>query len=738
VRPAWIDRAWEDAPDAADAARRRMRADVRAGLLDAAQKELPPTYFYDAVGSKLFDEITRLPEYYLTRAERRLLERHAPEIIRRTRPKALAELGSGTSSKTRVLLHALLADGGRVYVPIDVDADTLRASAAAVRAEFPALEVRPMVADMRDQVAVPYKTERPVLYAFLGSTIGNFDARDARTLLARVRAGLGACDSLLLGVDLIKDVATIEAAYNDRYGVTAEFNRNVLRVLNAELGATFDVDGFDHHAFYDQQQRRIEMHLVSRRAQHALVPGVGVVRFREGESIRTDISCKYDRQSVEELLGAAGWRLDAWLTDDAGLFALVIARPAMAAGVSTTSGPRAAARARTAELRDFVARHAFAPSSSTRPQRLGAEIEFIAITEATGEVAPLDAPDGMSILDAVRGASRRHGWIEGRSSKGAPWFRLPYGGRVTFEPGGQLEYASPPHCAASHLLEDLRATAAYLRDACGERGIRLLDCGLDPMNGPDGAPLQVRGERYRRMDAYFARIGPAGARMMRQTASLQVAVDIGVDAFGRWRLLNALAPVLTAVFANSRCYAGAATAFASYRAETWRRTDPSRTGVLPGVDPLGEYVDFALHAPAFLLGDEHAARPFETWVGGLDGTGEWDEHLGTLFPEVRPRGYFEIRSIDAIPATQWAAAISFVAGLAYDLRASCEAAEILNDPDSALLERAGRLGLSDPTLAGLARELAVVARRGCERLGPAFLSERDLGEATDFFGTLTR
>jgi L-histidine Nalpha-methyltransferase len=328
MTPASADRFWHHLEAAPDVARRRMRDDVGAGMLGAAQKELPPTYFYDAVGSRLFDEITRLPEYYLTRTERRLLELHAPEIMRRTRPRTLAELGSGTSSKTRILLGALMSVGSRAYVPIDVDAETLRASAAALRDEFPSLEVHPVVADMRDQVAVPYATERPVLYAFLGSTIGNFDAREARTLLARVRAGLGASDSLLLGVDLIKDTATIEAAYNDRRGVTAEFNRNVLRVLNTQLGATFDVSGFDHRAFYDEQRRRIEMHLVARNAQHALIPGVGVVRFKAGETIRTEISCKYDRQSADELLSGAGWRIDSWLTDDAELFALVIARPA--------------------------------------------------------------------------------------------------------------------------------------------------------------------------------------------------------------------------------------------------------------------------------------------------------------------------------------------------------------------------------------------------------------------------
>jgi len=305
-----------------------MRDDVRAGLLGAGQKELPPTYFYDAAGSKLFDEITRLPEYYLTRAERRLLEQCADEIVERSRARALAELGSGTSDKSRILLDALVAHGGRTYVPIDIDGGTLRAAAELLTRRYPTLEVRPVVADMRDRVSVPWATERPLLYAFLGSTIGNFDAPEARALLARIRGGLGAADSLLLGVDLIKDVDRIEAAYNDRQGVTAEFNRNALRVLNAELGATFDVAAFEHRAFYDAGRRRIEMHLVARHAQCVLVPGVGAVRFRAGETIRTEISCKYDRQSAEELLAAAGWRLDAWLTDDAREFALILARPA--------------------------------------------------------------------------------------------------------------------------------------------------------------------------------------------------------------------------------------------------------------------------------------------------------------------------------------------------------------------------------------------------------------------------
>lgn len=410
----------------------------------------------------------------------------------------------------------------------------------------------------------------------------------------------------------------------------------------------------------------------------------------------------------------------------------------MTAGAVPAGASRRVARGRTAELREFVARHAFTPSSRAPTQRLGAEIEFVAVRESTGLVAPLESTDGLSILSAVRSAGHGNGWTEGRSTKGAPWFRLPCGGRVTFEPGGQVEYASPPHSTATHLLDDLSATASTLREACAAHDIRLLDCGLDPVNGPARAPLQVRASRYRRMDAYFARIGPAGARMMRQTASLQVAVDIGADAIGRWRLLNALAPVLTAVFANSRCYGGNDTGFASYRAETWRRTDPLRTGVLSDLDPIGAYVDFALRAPAILLGgDGEPARPFEAWVGAIDGTTQWDKHLGTLFPEVRPRGYFEVRSIDAVPEPNWPAAIALIAGLNYDADAAFEAAEIVGEPDADLLQRAGRLALGDPTLARMARDLATVALNGCRRLGTAFLSERYQSEAADFFGRLT-
>jgi glutamate--cysteine ligase len=410
----------------------------------------------------------------------------------------------------------------------------------------------------------------------------------------------------------------------------------------------------------------------------------------------------------------------------------------MTAGLSVAVARRPATRQLVRQLHQFVARRGFALSAPRTPDRIGAEIEFIAVRAADRTVAPLEARHGQCVLAAVRSLAGRLGWTEDRSSKGAPWFRLPSGGLVTFEPGGQIEYASPPRRALSDLLDDLTLTASSLRAACAERGIELLDCGIDPANDAEHAPLQIDGRRYRRMDAHFARIGSAGARMMRQTASLQIAVDVGGDGGRRWRLLNALAPVLTAIFANSRQYAGRDTGFASYRAETWRRTDASRTGLFPGVDPISEYVDFALRAPAILLGpDDGPARPFEHWLGAGVGVTQWTEHLGTLFPEVRPRGYFEVRSIDAVPASRWPAALALVAGLVHDARAARDAAETLRAADSGLLARAGKAGLGDPSLRSSARELARLALEGCERLGSAFVAERHLRDAADFFDSMT-
>jgi L-histidine Nalpha-methyltransferase len=305
----------------------RMLAEVAAGL-SAPQKELPPKYFYDHRGSELFEEITRLPEYYLTRAERVLLEQWMPQLIPALGSRTLVELGAGSADKSRIILNAMRAAGtAELYVPIDVSAAFLRETADQLRREYPGLGVSPAVADISEELNVPRGLASPVLFAFLGSTIGNFHPPAAIRLLARVRAIMWAGDRFLLGADLRKDIGLIEAAYNDAQGVTAEFNRNMLRVLNHELGADFDLASFTHRAFYDREAHRIEMHLISTRHQAVDVPGIGEVRFARGESIRTEISCKYDISSLSTLFSGAGLEMESWQTDPEQRFALVVAKP---------------------------------------------------------------------------------------------------------------------------------------------------------------------------------------------------------------------------------------------------------------------------------------------------------------------------------------------------------------------------------------------------------------------------
>ena len=306
----------------------RMLAEVAAGLA-APQKELSPKYFYDQRGSELFEEITRLPEYYPTRTERALLAGWMPELMAQLGTRALIELGAGSAEKSRIILDAMRATGlGELYVPIDVSATFLSQTAAQLRREYPGLTVEPAIADISEELNLPRRIPHPALFAFLGSTIGNFYPPAAIRLLARVRAAMEPSDRFLMGVDLRKDVVRIEAAYNDSRGVTAEFNRNMLLVLNYELGADFDPQAFEHRAFYDRVAHRIEMHLVSSRDQQVTIPGLDPVVFARGESIRTEISCKYDRKSVAELFAAAELRIEAWPTDPTTPFGLVVGAPA--------------------------------------------------------------------------------------------------------------------------------------------------------------------------------------------------------------------------------------------------------------------------------------------------------------------------------------------------------------------------------------------------------------------------
>ena len=299
--------------------------DVREGLL-RSPKQLPSKYFYDRRGSELFEQISRLPEYYLTRAERALLEKHANAIVGPLAPASLVELGAGSAEKTRILIEAMLAGRSRAtYVPIDVSEEFLDATAAALAARYDGLDVVPVVADISEPLDLPRLLPVPALFAFLGSTIGNFEELGAVALLSYVRTAMRAGDRFLLGFDLVKDAGRLHDAYNDAAGVTAEFNRNVLHVVNRELGADFDVSAFEHVAFYHAGARRIEMHLQATRPMRVQVPGVGAVTFRNGERLMTEISGKYDEQSVGRLLSAAGLAIERWLTD--GDFALVLAAP---------------------------------------------------------------------------------------------------------------------------------------------------------------------------------------------------------------------------------------------------------------------------------------------------------------------------------------------------------------------------------------------------------------------------
>lgn len=303
-----------------------LAREVREGL-SLPQKQLDPKYFYDERGSALFEQITALDEYYLTRTERSILIREIPRLVGRISPRSIVELGAGSAAKTRIILDAMSRTGGGVYVPVDVSEEFLERTARSLRSEYPSLMITAAVCDFTSELRIP-PLPHPTLTLFLGSTIGNFEHPAAIRILRRIRALMQGGDRFLLGVDLRKDVATIERAYNDDAGITAEFNRNILRVLNRELGASFDPMSFEHKAFYDRDRHRIEMHLVSRAAHAVSAPDIGLVRFREGESIRTELSYKYDRALVESLFAESGLALEEWMTDDKAYFALALARPA--------------------------------------------------------------------------------------------------------------------------------------------------------------------------------------------------------------------------------------------------------------------------------------------------------------------------------------------------------------------------------------------------------------------------
>ena len=300
---------------------------VRAGLL-ARAKWLPAWLFYDAAGSELFERITELPEYYPTRTERTLLADHAPEILGAAGPlRALVELGSGSATKTRILLAELLKrDRPFHYVPIDVSASALARSQADLAAAFPGLAVAPLAGSYEAALPRLGAHPGPRLVLFLGSSLGNFHLQEAGALLARIREHLSAGDTLLLGLDLAKDPGVLLPAYDDGAGVTARFNLNLLARLNRELGADFDLAGFRHRALWNPRHQRVELHLESLAEQRVTLSALDLeVRFRRGERVHTENSYKYRQRRIEGLLRAAGWEFRRQWRDPRDWFTLCLA-----------------------------------------------------------------------------------------------------------------------------------------------------------------------------------------------------------------------------------------------------------------------------------------------------------------------------------------------------------------------------------------------------------------------------
>lgn len=394
-------------------------------------------------------------------------------------------------------------------------------------------------------------------------------------------------------------------------------------------------------------------------------------------------------------------------------------------------------------LRADLRQHAFGlgPARADGPPRIGAEVELIPVDADTGAQVPIQAEDGWATLPVLRLHAARSGWTEEPSDYGVPRWILPDGGIVTYEPGGQIEISAAVFATATALVDSLRGAVLALSTSMLDAGIRLLSVGIEPRGGIERVPLQLPGERYVRMTGFMRAIGTGGERMMRQTAAMQVSLDFGADPLARWRVWNGMAPYVTAIFANSPVYRGRPTGDRSFRARVWRELDGGRTGCFACADPVEEYLDFALGAPVILAPAQAGATsfsPFAEWnAAGCVSLDDWHRHLTTLFPEVRPKGYAEVRSADAVDPRWYAAPLVLLAGIAYHAPSLHAAAELLTDPSAGLLEAAGRDGLSDPAIAATAVQLADLAMEGARAL-PGFFSSTDIEEAAEFFGRYTR
>ncbi len=382
------------------------------------------------------------------------------------------------------------------------------------------------------------------------------------------------------------------------------------------------------------------------------------------------------------------------------------------------------------DLLDDLHQRAFAgPGGPASPPRIGIEYELLPRTPEGGAVSLETMRQWLADYGSALG------WTESRTGSGVPRFTVPDFGEVTLEPGGQVELSGQPRQSASGAVDAMRAVAGPMQARAAAEGIGLLAMGMDPALGLEAVPQQLEGRRYRRMAAYFDTLGPAGARMMRQSASVQVNVDCEAAGFHRWRLLNAAAPYLTAIFANSSVYAGAPTGYRSYRAANWLEVDPLRTGLFPcGEDPVGEYFVFAAEAPDFLLAEGPDFIPFLSWWdSGVASLADWHAHLSTLFPEIRPRGgYLEVRAIDALPLEWLGVPVVLLAGLLFHPPTFAAAEQLLGAPDPGQLAPAARDGVS----AGLrerAGQLFELGLEGAAALGAPAVLPADLECARSYF-----
>ena len=392
-----------------------------------------------------------------------------------------------------------------------------------------------------------------------------------------------------------------------------------------------------------------------------------------------------------------------------------------------------------AELLEDVRQRLFAPIRSANPHAIGLELELIPVhkTTRTRALAANDARASTAGVLTVIG--RREGWHEQLNGSDPSSWKLADGAYISFEPGGQIEISTAPKPTASEGIDSTQSLVKLLRDAMSNAGIELLARGVDPFNAIDAVPLQLQRERYTDMTRYFDSIGPSGVQMMRQTAALQINLERGEDPQSRWRLHNSLAPIVVALFANSRQYARKPTEWASYRAYLWRTLDLSRTGLI--YDETGHverYLRFALDAIA-MRGGGPAYRTFREWIREpATNRDDWLFHLSTLFPEVRPKEFFELRSADTIEPDALAAPVVFVTGLVYDDECARRASELIGAPSEKLLERAGRLGLADPEIRRIASRLVVLALDGGRRLGGDYLRRPHLEVAYQYFARALR